>query len=507
MNFTQTRPLNDREKKSNSTLVLECNEKRREVTVLDRNSLVSNTKTFTFDRVFGSSSKQADVYNQVVRPVVMEVIEGYNCTIFAYGQTGTGKTFTMEGERSSNLNEETAWEDDPMVGIIPRSVAHLFSALNSIANCEYSVKVSYIELYNEELSDLLSEQSVDGNEKLRIFDDPARKGSVLIPNLEESIVRSKSEVYRLLVKGADRRQKAATLMNSQSSRSHTIFTMTLFIKEKSIEGEETIKVGKLNLVDLAGSENIERSGATGRRAAEAGKINKSLTTLGRVITALVEHRDHIPYRESNLTRLLQDSLGGKTKTTIIATISPALCNLEETLSTLDYAHKAKSIRNKPEINQKLVKKALIKEYTEEIDRLKRELTSAREKNGIFLPPEIHESMVSTLSNQKEEIRELLNKIGQLEEEMEKVNNLFNDTKLSLEQKCDQLNTTEINLYTTKRCLEATQTECEQTKYLLGERVNNEGKLYSQANNLVQTNYESQNDCKGFTFFLLLYLLF
>jgi len=140
-------------------------------------------------------------------------------------------------------------------------------------------------------------------------------------------------------------------------------------------------VGKLNLVDLAGSENIERSGATGKRAAEAGRINKSLTTLGRVITALVEHRDHIPYRESNLTRLLQDSLGGRTKTTLIATISPALCNLEETLSTLDYANKAKSIRNKPEINQKLVKKALIKEYTEEIDKLKRELYSSREKNG------------------------------------------------------------------------------------------------------------------------------
>lgn len=266
----------------------------------------------------------------------------------------------MEGNSSSLLNDDagSSWENDPFTGIIPRSVAHLFTILNAQStNCEYSVKISFIELYNEELSDLLS----DTSDKLRIFDDPNRKGSVIIPGLEEVVVQNKSEVYKILQKGAEKRQKASTLMNSQSSRSHSIFSITVFIKEKSLEGEEILKVGKLNLVDLAGSENIERSGATGKRAAEAGKINKSLTTLGRVITALVEHRDHIPYRESNLTRLLQDSLGGKTKTTIIATISPAQCNLEETLSTLDYAHKAKSIRNKPEMNQKVVKKELIKD--------------------------------------------------------------------------------------------------------------------------------------------------
>jgi kinesin family protein 11 len=279
-------------------VVIECNEKRKEIIALDRSSLIANTKTFTFDRVFGVTSKQSEVYTQVVRPVVAEVIEGYNCTIFAYGQTGTGKTFTMEGDRTANLNEEIAWEDDPLVGIIPRAVSHLFGSLNSISNCEYSVKVSYIELYNEELSDLLTTSSEQNDEKLRIFDDPARKGSVIIPTLEEVNVQNKNEVYKLLQRGAERRQKAATLMNAQSSRSHSIFTITLFIKEKSLEGEETIKIGKLNLVDLAGSENIERSGATGKRAAEAGKINKSLTTLGRVITALVEHRDHIPYRES-----------------------------------------------------------------------------------------------------------------------------------------------------------------------------------------------------------------
>jgi kinesin family member 11 len=397
----------------------------------------------------------------------------------------------MEGERSPN-SEELTWEDDPLVGIIPRSIAHLFSALNAIQSCEYSVKISFIELYNEELSDLLSESTE--NEKLRIFDDSARKGSVIIPGLEEVVVQNKSEVYRILQKGAERRQKASTLMNAQSSRSHSIFTITVFIKEKSLEGEETIKVGKLNLVDLAGSENIERSGATGKRAAEAGKINKSLTTLGRVITALVEHRDHVPYRESNLTRLLQDSLGGRTKTSIIATISPASCNLEETLSTLDYAHKAKSIRNKPEINQKLVKKALIKEYTEEIDRLKRELMSAREKNGIFLPPDLYQSMESKLEIQKEEIREFLLKIAALSEEMEKLNELFKDTKQNLEEKTEILYQTKEKLNVTEIKLEKVTEEFDETKYLMNEHIKSENKLFEQAIELNERNHEYHQDC-------------
>ena len=440
------------------------------------------------------SSKQTDVYNQVVRPVVMEVIEGYNCTIFAYGQTGTGKTFTMEGDRAPS-NDDMSWEDDPLVGIIPRSVSHLFSALNSISNCEYSVKISFMELYNEELSDLLSD-SADSNEKLRIFDDSNRKGSVVIPGLEEVVVKNKNEVYKILRKGTERRQKAATLMNAQSSRSHSIFMVTVFIKEKSsIDGEETIKVGKLNLVDLAGSENIERSGATGKRAAEAGKINKSLTTLGRVITALVEHRDHIPYRESNLTRLLQDSLGGKTKTTIIATISPAMSNIEETMSTLDYAHKAKSIRNKPEVNQKMIKQTLIKEYTEEIEKLKRELYSSREKNGVYLPMDIYQGMEIQLDTQREEIREYLQKIAMLEEEKQKIEELFSETSQTLSEKLEALNRTEKKLVLTELKAESLQFEVNETKFILDEQVKTGTELFGQAEGLVKANCDTQKDFK------------
>jgi kinesin family protein 11 len=411
-----------------------------------------------------------------------------------YGQTGTGKTYTMEGFHSVKSDDPVVLENDPHIGIIPRAVSNLFSSLNSISNCEYSVKVSFIELYNEELSDLLSLQSVESGEKLRIFDDPARKGSVTIPNLEETIVQNKAEVFKILDRGAERRQKAATLMNAQSSRSHSIFTVTVYIKEKSVEGEETVKVGKLNLVDLAGSENIERSGASGKRAVEAGKINKSLTTLGRVITALVEHRDHIPYRESNLTRLLQDSLGGRTKTTIIATISPSMVNIEETLSTLDYAHKAKSIRNKPEINQKLVRKALIKEYNEEIDRLKKELTASRDKNGIYMPPEMYDEIMAQKERQKEEIRELSARVGILTEDLDKANETCCEYKEVINERTHKLTTTENILKDTRQRLEYTERVLEETRYIVDVRVRNESQLFSQAEALRDEKCAAQNEC-------------
>lgn len=162
---------------------------------------------------------------------------------------------------------------------------------------------------------------------------------------------------------------------THSRRSHSIFSLTVHLKETGAghAGEDLLKVGKLNLVDLAGSEAIGRSGAVDKRAREAGMINQSLLTLGRVISALVEKGSHIPYRESKLTRLLQDSLGGRTKTCIVAAVSPTKSNMEETLSTLDYAIRAKTIRNKPEVNQRMTKGALIKEYVVELERLKADL--------------------------------------------------------------------------------------------------------------------------------------
>ncbi|KAG6489133.1 hypothetical protein ZIOFF_050391 [Zingiber officinale] len=377
------RPLNDDEKKGNTQVVISCNEHRREVSAAQNiaNKLID--RTFTFDKVFGPTSKQKDLFDQAVAPIVNEVLEGYNCTIFAYGQTGTGKTYTMEGGGRKTKNGEFPSD----AGVIPRAVKQIFKILE--AQCaEYSMKVTFLELYNEEITDLLvsdeSKFSDDKNKKpIALMEDG--KAGVLVRGLEEEVVYTAGEIYKILDKGSAKRRTAETLLNKQSSRSHSIFSITIHIKEITPEGEEIIKSGKLNLVDLAGSENISRSGARDGRAREAGEINKSLLTLGRVINALVEHSGHIPYRDSKLTRLLRDSLGGKTKTCIIATISPSIFCLEETLSTLDYAHRAKNIKNKPEVNQKMMKSAMIKDLYAEIDRLKQEVFAAREKNGIYIP--------------------------------------------------------------------------------------------------------------------------
>uniref|UniRef100_A0A3P9P6R2 Kinesin-like protein n=1 Tax=Poecilia reticulata TaxID=8081 RepID=A0A3P9P6R2_POERE len=381
------RPFNTMEHRS-SYGVIDCDQSRKEVLVRTGGmNDKSSRKTYTFDMVFGPAAKQIDVYRSVVCPILDEVIMGYNCTVFAYGQTGTGKTFTMEGERTPDA--QFTWEEDPLAGIIPRTLHQIFEKLSENGT-EFSVKVSLLEIYNEELFDLLS-PTEDVNERLQLFDDPRNKRGVVVKGLEEVVVHNKDEVYKILEQGAAKRRTASTLMNAYSSRSHSVFSVTIHMKEITLDGEELVKIGKLNLVDLAGSENIGRSGAVDKRAREAGNINQSLLTLGRVITALVEKRPHVPYRESKLTRILQDSLGGRTKTSIIATVSPSSSNLEETLSTLEYASRAKNIMNKPEVNQKLTKRTLIKEYTEEIERLKRDLAATRDKNGVYLSSENYES--------------------------------------------------------------------------------------------------------------------
>ncbi|XP_009600226.1 kinesin-like protein KIN-5C isoform X1 [Nicotiana tomentosiformis] len=383
------RPFSNDELRNNAPQVVTCNDYQREVAVSQNIAGKHIDRIFTFDKVFGPSAQQRDLYDQAIVPIVNEVLEGFNCTIFAYGQTGTGKTYTMEGEckrSKSGPNGELPQE----AGVIPRAVKQIFDTLES-QNAEYSVKVTFLELYNEEITDLLAPEDLkvaleDRQKKqLPLMEDG--KGGVLVRGLEEEIVTSANEIFTLLERGSAKRRTAETLLNKQSSRSHSLFSITIHIKEATPEGEELIKCGKLNLVDLAGSENISRSGAREGRAREAGEINKSLLTLGRVINALVEHLGHIPYRDSKLTRLLRDSLGGRTKTCIIATVSPAVHCLEETLSTLDYAHRAKNIKNKPEVNQKMMKSTLIKDLYGEIERLKAEVYAAREKNGVYIPKE------------------------------------------------------------------------------------------------------------------------
>ncbi|XP_011311260.1 bipolar kinesin KRP-130 [Fopius arisanus] len=463
--FVRVRPANKDEIHGKSSTVVEV-ASSKDVVVRERPQDSKLTKKFSFDRVFGPSSKQLDVYNAVVSPLLDEVLAGYNCTVFAYGQTGTGKTFTMEGVCN---DPSVHWQSDTAAGIIPRSLNHLFDELRTLEAQEYTVKVSFLELYNEELFDLLS--CNDDASKIRIYEDTTKKGAVIIHGLEEVTVHNKNEVYKILEKGSEKRQTAATLMNAHSSRSHTVFSITVHIKENTVEGEELLKTGKLNLVDLAGSENVGRSGAVDRRAREAGNINQSLLTLGRVITALVERAPHIPYRESKLTRLLQESLGGRTKTSIIATVSPAALNLEETLSTLDYAHRAKNITNRPEINQKLSKKALLKEYTEEIERLRRDLQATRDRNGVYLAHDNYNELQTTIEFQGKEIEEKINHIKALEETMINKEKILDELKMSLEQ--------------TQHQVKITEQERNEQKYLVERHVVTEKKLLNQASQLLK----------------------
>ncbi|XP_070569562.1 kinesin-like protein KIF11-B [Ptychodera flava] len=488
------RPLNEQEKSQQT--VISVNDKKNQVNVGCDIPGKSFKKTFSFDKVFGPHAKQIDVYKSVVVPIVDEVLQGYNCTIFAYGQTGTGKTFTMEGERSADTS--IAWDEDPLAGIIPRTLHQLFETLQRM-NVEFSVRVSFLEIYQEELFDLLG----DGDSKLRMYEDNVKKGSVVISGLEERPVHDKNEVFHILEIGWKKRQTAATKMNDHSSRSHAVFTILVHIKEVANDGEEMVKCGKLYLVDLAGSENIGRSGAVDRRAKEAGNINQSLLTLGRVITSLTEHAPHIPYRESKLTRLLQDSLGGSTKTSIIATVSPAHCNIEESLSTLDYAHRARNITNRPEVNQKMTKRALIKQYTEEIERLRLDLHAAREKDGFFVSKETYHAMEAQITCQSQTVEDLNSKIVAMGDEIKKITDLFQDTKNELEATSEKLATTEVHLedtsarlYQTRQNLKETIIERDQKQHLMEAHADTENCLYNQATKLLSTTTAGLHDLTG-----------
>ncbi|XP_053292694.1 kinesin-like protein KIF11 isoform X1 [Pleuronectes platessa] len=486
------RPFNTMERKS-SHGVIDCDQNRKEVLVKTGGmNDKSARKTYTFDMVFGPAAKQIDVYRSVVCPILDEVIMGYNCTVFAYGQTGTGKTFTMEGERSPD--EQFTWEEDPLAGIIPRTLHQIFEKLSENGT-EFSVKVSLLEIYNEELFDLLS-PSEDVTERLQLFDDPRNKRGVVVKGLEDVTVHNKDEVYQILERGSAKRRTASTLMNAYSSRSHSVFSVTIHMKEITLEGEELVKIGKLNLVDLAGSENIGRSGAVDKRAREAGNINQSLLTLGRVITALVEKRPHVPYRESKLTRILQDSLGGRTKTSIIATVSPSSSNLEETLSTLEYACRAKNIMNKPEVNQKLTKRTLIKEYTEEIERLKRDLATTRDKNGVYLSSENFESMKSQITSHEEQIVEYTDRICAMEEELKKATELFTDSRTRLEQCSVDLDQKQQRLEETNRYLQETKEKLSQEEFICSELSSVQETLYATADQLLTTVDASTSDVSG-----------
>ncbi|PCH38070.1 kinesin-domain-containing protein, partial [Wolfiporia cocos MD-104 SS10] len=468
-------------------------------------------RTYPFDVVFGAEADQAMIYNDVVSPMLDEVLQGYNCTLFAYGQTGTGKTYTMQGD----LSTTPMGNPSPHAGMIPRVVLNMFHQLET-NKCDYGVKISFVELYNEELRDLLApelaapigsaqpmamgtQKDTGGQGNLKIFDDTTKKG-VVIQGLEEACVKDAKDALALLTKGSQRRQIAATKFNDHSSRSHSVFSITVHITEKSAVGDDLVKVGKLNLVDLAGSENIGRSGAENKRAREAGMINQSLLTLGRVINALVDHSAHVPYRESKLTRLLQDSLGGHTKTCIIATVSPARSNMEETLSTLDYAIRAKSIRNRPEVNQRMSRNSLLKDYVAEIERLKADLLAAREKNGIFFAEETWNQMLVEQELRETEKQEARKQVEIVEGQLRNLREEYDQSVALLMKREEELKQTRQKLQQTDKALRIKDEQLKMVQSALEEEEvvrqayqETEGKLDGVATGLKNVAHESLGD--------------
>ena len=250
---------------------------------------------FTFDYVFDLDSSQEDIYKNCARSTVLSMLEGYNSTIFAYGQTGTGKTYTMEGFTFNSIDSNR--------GIIPRSIDEIFEYIENLSSSgiKFMVRASYLQIYNENISDLLK------TDKTNLVIREEKKKGVYVEGLSEWAVRSPSDIYTLLQKGATLRTISSTKMNDVSSRSHAVFVINVEQMNIIDDGKETvshIKVGKLNLVDLAGSERTRISGAIGKQLEESKKINKSLSALGNVINALtdkdIKGRSHIPYRDSKV---------------------------------------------------------------------------------------------------------------------------------------------------------------------------------------------------------------
>ena len=331
----------------------------------DTNAQIPTNLIFKYDKIFNTDSQQNQIYENVGKRIVDDVMEGYNGTIFAYGQSGSGKTYTMYGPDIF---------DDMYKGIIPRIVEDIFNYVEKADdNIDFQFKLSVLEIYKEVMYDLLTQQSGD----IKIQENP--ETGIVIEGLSEVYLSSLEEFFEYVDLCQSNRKVAETKLNHNSSRSHCILILEV---TQSFKKEKIIKKGTLNLVDLAGSEKVSKTGAVGLTLEEAKKINLSLSTLGNVIHALTHKSEHIPYRDSKLTRLLKESLGGNYKTSLIVTCSPHSYNLDEVISSLLFAKRVKTIKNVVKVNIKYSYEELQKMVYLLNAKLKRALNGEKEDENL-----------------------------------------------------------------------------------------------------------------------------
>jgi centromeric protein E len=375
------RPFNSKEKATNTEA---CFIRGEDNTVRELDPESSDlVKSWPYSHVFDPSSTNEQIFETVGRNLVESALDGFNTVIFMYGQTSSGKTFTLFGA-------------DGIPGVVHLAMEHVHEMVLRSTNTEYMIKLTYAELYNEELRDLLSDTPPSQQEALKIVDDPTL-GPVL-PNITEKFFTAASDVKRILAEGEARRHFGVTNMNAHSSRSHVLVRLSIESRRVATalqQGQQLRKdwgrdkptsISTLNLVDLAGSERANKSGTSGLALKEGSYINKSLLTLGTVISSLSEGKtSHVPYRDSKLTRLLSAALGGNAKTCMLTCISPAAVNANESLSTLRFAARAKRIVNSAKKNEFLDHKALghkLVAARKEIELMHEQLRSARESPEI-----------------------------------------------------------------------------------------------------------------------------
>mmetsp|Transcript_108318 Transcript_108318/g.187099 ORF Transcript_108318/g.187099 Transcript_108318/m.187099 type:complete len:745 (-) Transcript_108318:746-2980(-) len=335
-----------------------------------RDDFVNNQQedfTYKYDRVMHNVTQEA-IYNQVGSGIVRSVLDGYNGTALCYGQTGAGKTYTMSGGN-----------DFKQRGMVPRAIANIFNDITNKPEQSFEVRVSYMEIYNERLFDLLADPASANPDDLHIQEDA--KGSISVKNLSTPIVTQEADALAYFFEGNANRAIAEHQLNTNSSRSHCVFTVYVSCRSR-VESDGQTTHSKLNFVDLAGSERLSKSGSEGQVAKEAMYINKSLTFLEQVVIALsTSAREHVPYRQCRLTNLLKDSLGGNCKTVMVANIWAEEQHLEETVSTLKFATRMMRVQNEVTQNVSIDAQAQIRNMAKEIAELKSELQMQNQLHG------------------------------------------------------------------------------------------------------------------------------